>query len=82
MTSTGNITLNSSVIDFGGGSNRFEIDRGVITLTGGDSLVTGADVFMTLATIDARNGVAGSTLTLRPQPLRQLHLRCRPCQWR
>jgi outer membrane autotransporter protein len=63
VTSTGNITLNSSVIDFGAGLNRFEIDRGAITLTGGDSFVTGADVFMTLGSIDARNGAAGSTLS-------------------
>jgi len=63
VTSTGNITLNGSTIDFGAGSNRFEVDRGVLTLAGGDNLVTGADVFMTLATVDARNGVAGSTLT-------------------
>lgn len=63
VTSTGNIALNGSTIDFGAGNNRFEVDRGVITLAGGDSLVTGADVLMTLATIDARNGVAGSSLT-------------------
>ena len=63
VTSTGNITLNGSTIDFGAGSNRFEVDRGVVTIAGGDNLVTGADVFMTLATIDARNGLADSTLT-------------------
>ena len=63
VTSTGNITLNGSTIDFGAGSNRFEVDRGVITVAGGDNLVTGADVLMTLATIDARNGAADSTLT-------------------
>jgi outer membrane autotransporter protein len=63
VTSTGNLTLNGSTIDFGGGSNRFEVDRGVITVAGGDNLVSGADVFMTLATIEARNGLAGSTLT-------------------
>ena len=63
VTSTGNITLNGSMIDFGAGNNRFEVDRGAITVAGGDNLVTGADVFMTLATIDARNGVADSTLT-------------------
>jgi outer membrane autotransporter protein len=63
VTSTGNITLNGSTIDFGAGSNRFEVDRGVLTLAGGDNLVTGADVFMTLATVDARNGAASSTLS-------------------
>jgi outer membrane autotransporter protein len=63
VTSTGDIILNGSVIDFGAGDNRLEVDRGLITLTGGDSLVAGADVFMTLATVDALDGVAGSTLT-------------------
>jgi outer membrane autotransporter protein len=64
VTSTGNIMLNGSTIDFGAGSNRFEVDRGLITLTGGDSVVVGADVFMTQATVEARNGVAGSTLSV------------------
>jgi outer membrane autotransporter protein len=64
VTSTGNITMNGSVIDFGGGDNRFEVDQGVITVAGGDNLVTGADLILTQATIDARSGAAGSTLTL------------------
>jgi outer membrane autotransporter protein len=64
VTNTGNIRLSDSVIDFGGGTNRFEVDQGIITLTGGDSVVVGADAFMTQATIDARNGLVGSSLTL------------------
>ena len=64
VTSTGDITLNGTTIDFGGGANRFDIDRGTLTLTGGNSLISGADVAMTLASIDAINGVAGSTLTI------------------
>ena len=63
VTNTGNLTLNGTVIDFGAGDNRLEVDRGLITLIGGDSHVVGADVFMTLATIEARNGSAGSTLS-------------------
>jgi outer membrane autotransporter protein len=63
VTSTGNLALSGAVIDFGAGDNRLEVDRGLITLTGGDSRVIGADAIMTLATIEARNGVAGSTLT-------------------
>jgi outer membrane autotransporter protein len=64
VTSTGDITLDGTTFDFGGGSNRFEIDRGTLTLTGGNSLIAGADVAMTLASIDAVNGLAGSTLTI------------------
>jgi outer membrane autotransporter protein len=64
VTSTGNITMNGSVIDFGGGDNRFEVDQGVITVAGGDNRVTGADLILTQATIDARSGAAGSTLVL------------------
>jgi len=64
LVSTGNITLNGSTIDFGAGLNRFDNDRGIITITGGDSLITGADLFMTDASIEARNGIAGSRLTI------------------
>ena len=64
VTSTGNISLNGTTIDFGGGANRFDVDRGTLTLTGGNSLVSGADVAMTLANINAVNGAAGSTLTI------------------
>ncbi len=64
VTETGNFTLNGSTIDFGGGNNRFEIDRGVLTITGGDNLFAGADVFLTAASIEARNGLADSTLTI------------------
>ena len=45
--STGNIIMNGSTIDFGAGVNRFDNDRGVITIVGGDNLITGADLFMT-----------------------------------
>lgn len=64
VTETGHITLDGTTFDFGGGSNRFEVDRGVLTLTGGNSLFAGADVFLTEASIEARNGLAGSTLTI------------------
>jgi outer membrane autotransporter protein len=63
VTDTGNITLNGTVIDFGGGSNRFEVDRGRLTIGGGTNLVAGADVIMTDAIIEARNDLANSTLT-------------------
>jgi outer membrane autotransporter protein len=63
VTSTGALTLNGSTIDFGAGSNRFELDRGVVTIAGGDNTVSGADTFATQALLDAVNGVADSTLT-------------------
>ena len=49
LVSTGNIVMNGSTIDFGAGVNRFDNDRGVITIVGGDNLITGADLFMTQA---------------------------------
>ncbi len=63
VTNTGNLTLSGTTIDFGGGTNRFEVDRGLLTIAGGDNVVAGADTFMTLATIEARNGLANGTLT-------------------
>jgi outer membrane autotransporter protein len=64
LISTGNITMVGSTIDFGAGTNRFENDRGVITVAGGENLITGAALVMTDATIEARNGVIGSRLTI------------------
>ena len=64
LVSTGNVAMNGSTIDFGAGVNRFDIDRGLITFTGGDNLITGADLFMTQASIEARNDVVGSRLTI------------------
>ncbi len=64
LISTGNITMYGSTIDFGAGTNRFENDRGVITVAGGENLITGADLVMTDATIEARNDVVGSRLTI------------------
>jgi len=64
VVSTGNIVMTGSTIDFGAGENRFDNDRGLITFTGGDNLITGADLFMTQATIESRDGYAGSLLTI------------------
>jgi outer membrane autotransporter protein len=64
VVSTGNLVMNGSTIDFGTGSNRFEHDHGVITIAGGENFITGADLFMTQARLDARNGVSGSRLTI------------------
>jgi outer membrane autotransporter protein len=64
VTSSGNIVMNGSTIDFGAGENRFDNDQGTITIAGGDNLITGADLFMTGASIEARNGAVGNTLTI------------------
>ena len=64
VTHTGNIVMNGSVIDFGDGDNTFDNDRGMITLAGGDNLITGANVVMTQGSIEARNNAAGSSLTI------------------
>jgi len=64
IVSTGNLVMNDSTIDFGAGENRFENDHGVITIAGGDNLIIGADLFMTQARLDARNGLTGSRLTI------------------
>ncbi len=78
VTSTGNITLNGTTIDFGGGANRFEIDRGILTLTGGKQpdRRRGRDH-------DARDHRGAQRRGRqhaddRRQPLGQLHLRHRP----
>jgi len=64
VTHSGNIVMNDSVIDFGAGENRFDIDQGLISVTGGENLITGADLFLIGASIDARNNAADSTLTI------------------
>lgn len=64
VVSTGNLVMNGTTIDFGAGANRFDIDRAQITLTGGQSSILGADLFLTGASIEARNGVAGSSLLI------------------
>ena len=64
LVSTGNITMNGSIIHFGTGVNRFDNDRGVITIAGGDNLIAGADLFMNQASIEARNNAPGSRLTI------------------
>lgn len=64
LVSTGNLVMNGTTIDFGAGTNRFDIDRAQITLTGGQSSILGADLFLTGASIEARNGVAGSSLLI------------------
>ena len=61
---SGNIVMNGSVIDFGAGDNRFDNDRGMITIAGGDNLITGADLFMTQASIEARNNAIDGSLTI------------------
>ena len=61
---SGNIIMNGSVIDFGAGENRFDNDRGLITIVGRDNLITGADLFMTRASIEARNNSIGDSLTI------------------
>jgi outer membrane autotransporter protein len=64
VTHTGNIIMNGSVIDFGAGDNVFDNDRGMITLAGGDNLITGADFVMTQGSIEARNNAIGSSLII------------------
>ena len=64
VTHSGNIVMNGSVIDFGAGENRFDNDRGMITIAGGDNLISGADLFMTQASIEARNNAVDSSLTI------------------
>jgi len=73
LISTGNIVMNGNTIDFGGGENRFTIDRGLISVTGGDNLITGNNLIveMTGAEIEARDDfLAGtSALTLAATPM-------------
>lgn len=64
LVSTGNLLLDGTMIDFGAGANRFDIDRAQITLTGGQSSILGADLFLTGASIEARNGAADSSLLI------------------
>jgi outer membrane autotransporter protein len=64
VTHSGNIVMNGSTIDFGGGTNSFENDRGMITLAGGENLITGADLNMIQASIEARNNAIDSSLTI------------------
>ncbi len=64
IVSTGVLTLNDTVIDFGGGDDLFDNDRGVIVVAGGDNLITGANVLMTEGVIEARNGAVDSLLTI------------------
>jgi outer membrane autotransporter protein len=64
VTHSGNLVMNGSVIDFGAGANVFDNDHGLITIAGGNNSILGADLVMTLASIEARNGVVGSTLTI------------------
>ena len=64
VTHSGNIIMNGSVIDFGAGDNRFDNDRGLITIAGGDNLISGADLVMTQASIEARNNAVDSSLTI------------------
>jgi len=56
--------MNGSTIDFGAGTNTFDNDRGMITLAGGDNLISGADVIMTQGSIEARNNAVDSSLTI------------------
>jgi len=58
VLSTGNIIMNGNTIDFGGGENRFRVNRGVISVASGDdNLITGDNltVEMNYGEIDARN---------------------------
>ena len=64
VTHSGNIIMNGSVIDFGAGDNVFDNDRGMITIAGGDNLITGANVVMTQGSIEARNNAVDSSLTI------------------
>ena len=45
-------------------TTRFENDRGLISVTGGDNLISGADLVMTQASIEARNNAVDSSLTI------------------
>ena len=69
MLSTGNIIMNGNTIDFGGGENSFTIDRGVISVAGGDdNLITGDNltVEMNYGEIDARDDfIIGATRSVR-----------------
>ena len=64
VTHSGNIIMNGSVIDFGAGENRFDNDQGLITIVGGDNLISGADLFMIQASIEARNNAVDGNLTI------------------
>jgi outer membrane autotransporter protein len=64
LTHSGNIIMNGSVIDFGAGLNRFENQRGQITIAGGDNRIVGADVFMTQGRIEARDHAIDDSLMI------------------
>ncbi len=58
VASTGNIIMDGHTIDFGGGENTFAMNRGAISVTGGnDNLITGDNltVVMNYGEIDARD---------------------------
>ena len=74
MLSTGNIIMNNHTIDFGGGENTFRIQRGVISVAGGDdNLITGDNltVEMDYGEIDARDDfiIGPAALALAAAPL-------------
>ena len=77
VTNSGNIIMNGSVIDFGAGDNRFDNDRGTITIAGGDNLISGADVFMTAGQHRGAQQCRRQQPDDRRQPVRRLHLRRR-----
>ena len=60
----GNIVMNDSTIDFGGGYNTLYNLGGTIKVESGDNLITGASVLMAGGLIDAVNGEADSSLTI------------------
>jgi outer membrane autotransporter protein len=64
VTSSGVISMNGSLIDFGAGQNVFDIDQGTVSFRGDDNLITGADLVLNQANFESRDNVAGDALTI------------------
>ena len=74
VLSTGNIIMDGNTIDFGGGENLFRIERGVISVAGGDdNLITGDNLTVEMdgGEIEARDDfIAGpAALALAAIPM-------------
>ena len=76
LISTGNIVMNGSTIDFGAGTNRFENDRGIITVLGrGEPDHRRGPGHDRGESIEARNDVRRQPPDDRRQRVRQLPVR-------